>query len=296
MVVQEKAYAKVNLYLDVTGRRSDGFHEIFSIMHSVSLCDHITVTASLSDETSIDILTDDPNLETNRSNIAYRSAAEFLSYFKIDAKIIIEIKKNIPIGAGLGGGSSDGAATIRALNKIFKLGSWADLLAIAEKVGSDLPFCLFGGICLCTGRGEKIQAIDCSPTYNLVIAIGKDRVSTPAAYAELDKIYNGYVDYQLSDELIEHQQIIYKLLNNQCTYVPFYNAFEKVAIFSEISSIKEIMRKNRAECTLMSGSGPAVFGIFDTRYDAEDAYKNLVEEGFSAYICTSVYPEVKYDL
>ncbi len=289
MTVIEKAYAKVNLYLDVTARRDDGFHEILSLMHSVSLCDTITLTVEPSEKTLITLTTDSPDIPTNENNIAYRSALEYMSHFHINAKVNIDIKKLIPIGAGLGGGSSDAAATLRALNKIFTLASMAELMEIGAKVGSDLPFCIVNGLCLCRGRGESVEKVNATPSFDFVIAIGKERISTPKAYAELDKHF-GYgfsdTDRQKAEEGLK---TIREISNGHL--VQSYNAFEQVSSASEVESIKRIMQKNNAVLTLMSGSGPAVFGIFDSKSKAEQVKAALTYAGFTAYTCTSVYPE-----
>ena len=287
MTVVEKAYAKINLFLDVTGKRDDGFHNILSVMHSVSLCDTITVSSNLSDETSITIITDDTTLPTNEDNIVYRTIMEYLKYFNLKANTFVEIKKKIPIGAGLGGGSSDAAATLRALNKIYMLANDEDLRILSEMIGSDVPFCLHGGIYLCRGRGERLKHLDIRLSDTYVVAIGNSRVSTPEAYFNLDIKFNNFID---SYNHIYHE-MIESLDNNGRGDIPLYNIFEQVISIDEINKIKEIMAKNEAEYTLMSGSGPAVFGKFSDSNCADRACITLSENGFTAFKCCSVYPE-----
>lgn len=271
MTVIERANAKINLFLDVTARREDGFHNIKSVMHSVSLCDILTVTAEKSDATEIVITTDVLGLSTGNDNLIYRAAVKYLEYFGIKAAVKINLEKHIPIGAGLGGGSSDAAATLRAMNRIFEMGDLNDLLAIAEQLGSDVPFCVVGGCAVCTGRGEHMEIID-GPSYYIVIAIGRERVSTPTAYAALDRKYSNF---------------------DPGVYIPreniseFYNIFESVTEINEIGEIKEIMKKSGAEHVLMSGSGPSVFGVFENGDACTRAFEDLLKCGFEAYIATS---------
>lgn len=273
MTVIEKAYAKINLFLDVTERRDDGFHNIVSIMQSVSLADTITLEAKKSNEKSICISCDDPELPIDQNNLIYKAAQKYLEYFGIDAEINVYLEKMIPVGAGLGGGSSDAAATLRALDKIFGL-SWGDeLLTIAAELGSDVPFCLIGGRAFCTGRGEKMEPITDYPINHFVISIGNEKISTPMAYRALDEKYNNF---------------------DGSIYIPkeydggVYNLFESVTIIDDIAKIKEMMIKNRAEYTLMSGSGPSVFGIFKNEKDAKEVAQILNSHGFVAHYCYSV--------
>jgi 4-diphosphocytidyl-2-C-methyl-D-erythritol kinase len=271
MTVIERANAKINLFLDVTARREDGFHNIKSVMHSVSLCDILTVTAEKGDATEIVITTDVLGLSTGNDNLIYRAAVKYLEYFGIKAAVKINLEKHIPIGAGLGGGSSDAAATLRGMNRIFGLGSLDQLLIMAAELGSDVPFCLVGGCTVCTGRGERMEKID-SPFYHLVIAIGGERVSTPKAYAALDLKYSDFAsDAYMPNENIDE----------------FYNIFESVTEMDEICRIKELMTKNGAEHTLMSGSGPSVFGVFKNREACEAACRELKKSGFDAHVATS---------
>lgn len=276
MTVREKAYAKINLFLDVTGRRDDGFHNLITVMHSVSLCDEIILTATPSDERSIYVASNDPTLETNENNLIYKSALKFMSYFGIIARVDVKLDKRIPIGAGLGGGSSDAAATLRAMNKIYGLATDEQLLSMAAEIGSDVPFCLLGGASMCTGRGEKIDPYKCGLTSDVVIAIGEMRVSTPKAYALLDEKYCDFKERPKYNPGLDIHE------------VNLYNIFESVTSLDEIDEIKRIMTENGASATLMSGSGPSVFALFDNEADAEDARKVLSDKGFSAYRCKTI--------
>ena len=277
MTVTENAYAKINLYLDVTGRREDGFHDIITIMHSVSLCDYISLTATPSDNISITIISDDPTLKNDESNLIYKSAMKYMSYFDINAKITVELEKHIPIGAGLGGGSSDAAATLRAMNRIFDLATKDQLYEMAAQLGSDVAFCIDGGCAICTGRGEKVAPfIGYNSSPYLVIAIGESRVSTPKAYELLDIKYGNFEKYNAGKNSLDTADL------------PIYNIFETVIDLDEVNEIKRIMIENGAESTLMSGSGPSVFGIFRGWYDVTRARKGLEERGYLSFRCTLI--------
>ena len=271
MTVLEKANAKINLFLDVTSRREDGFHDIKSVMQSVSLCDYIRLSAEASEKTMISITTNHSDLPLDEDNLVYKSAAKYLKHFGIRAKIDVDLEKHIPVGAGLGGGSSDAAATLRALNKIFGYATETELLSMAAELGSDVPFCLVGGTAICTGRGEKMERIQ-GNNYHLVISIGNTRISTPKAYAMLDDKYNNFYSSSYTPKI---------------DVTSFYNIFESVTDIDEIGRIKEIMIKNGAEQVLMSGSGPSVFGIFENENVATEARNRLVDVGFVAFVATS---------
>lgn len=281
-MVRERANAKINLFLDVLCRRDDGFHNIKSVMHSISLSDFLTVSASWAEETLINIRSDASDLPSGKDNLVYRAAEKYLSRFNKNAVVDIYIEKHIPISAGLAGGSSDAAATLRALNKILKCATEEQLLEIASEIGSDVSFCLVGGTALCEGRGEIITPLTSPEISHMVIAIGNERVSTPKAYQSLDVLYNDV----FPDNSEKCESLIYsfnKGIDNSC----LYNIFEDVVRLPEVDKIKEIMKKSRAESTLMSGSGPAVFGIFSSYKEAKNTQNELLKSGFDAYYATS---------
>ena len=283
-MVREQANAKINLFLDVLCRRDDGFHNIKSVMHLISLSDFLTVSAQEAGETSINVRSNVADLPIGKDNLVYRAAEKYLSRFNKNAYVDIYIEKHIPISAGLAGGSSDAAATLRALNKIFNFATAEQLLEIASKIGSDVSFCLLGGTALCEGRGEIITPIYTHTTMHIVVAIGRERVSTPLAYSALDALYvSGFIS---EDKKCE--KLISSLAENKLDFNSLYNIFEKVVQLPGIDKIKEIMIKSKAESTLMSGSGPAVFGIFASQSEAEGARKELAEHGFDAYYATSI--------
>lgn len=291
MTVVEKAYAKINLYLDVLSRLNDGFHQILSIMHSVDLHDTITLSCVESEQTKITITTDRGDLSVGEDNLVYRAVSSYLSYFSVKANVSVHLEKNIPIGAGLGGGSSDAAATLRALNKVLNKADMDQIFELASELGSDVPFCVLGGLCVCESKGEMFTPISKRDNMTFVVAIGEGRVSTPKAYAALDELYNNFTG-EMSEETLCNNKKIIELIYNDRKEIPIYNIFEQVVTFDEIDKIKEIMTKNGAEYTLMSGSGPSVFGRFSDAHSAERARSILTNNGFTAFTCKSVYPEV----
>ena len=280
-----KAFAKINLSLDVTERRDDGFHTVRSVMHSVSLCDELNFEFESSDAVSITVTSNVSALES-RDNLVYRAALMYMVRCKIIAKVNIHLKKSIPVGAGLGGGSSDAAATLRAFNKHFGCLSEEQIFKMCAEIGSDVPFCYSGGTALCEGRGEIITPIQMNKKMHFVISIGSERISTPKAFKALDEKFSNFdgsvksVDYSQAPELILNEKNAIKV----------YNIFEEI-IYSEATSvleIKAILYESGAKYALMTGSGPAVFGVFSSENDARFAEKKLNSLGFSAFYAQSV--------
>lgn len=284
-MIIEKAYAKINLFLNVTDCRDDGYHDIESVMHAVDLHDIISMDTKDSDKPEIILSSNSPLLSSSSSNLAYIAAEKYLSKYGINAQININLEKRIPIGAGLGGGSSDAAATLRALNKIYNAAKPGELLEIALSIGSDVPFCLLGGTAHCLGRGEIMTAKAVKKKMHFVIAIGNERTSTPEAYRRLDSLYSesGFPE---KSELCEKMCSALGVSDDISSCV--YNIFESVTDISDVKKIKEEMMKNGAKSALMSGSGPSVFGIFKSIEDSQLALKSLLSKGYTAFACESV--------
>ncbi len=290
--IKENAYAKINLYLNVLSRRDDGFHEVKTIMHTVSLCDEITVTVNPSKKTNIRlIMAGESKLPTDVRNLAYRAAELFLSATLITADVTIHLTKSIPVAAGLAGGSSDAAAVLRALNKIYKRPlTDKRLLELAAALGSDVPYCIHGGTALCVGRGEEVERLRDTLALHTVIAISDEYVSTPQAYSRLDELYSNF-DSPRDDEADAAFAVLSRSLENGVLESSeLYNIFENaiLPICSEAERIKAKMKDLGATHSLMSGSGPSVFGIFESREDAEHAVTGLKNEGFRAYYAHTV--------
>ena len=290
--VKEYAYAKINLYLDVLSKRDDGFHEVKTVMHTVSLADEITVSVSESDRPQVRLtVVGHPKLPTDSRNLAVRAAELFLASTLIRDEVNIRLVKRIPVAAGLAGGSSDAAAVLRALNKAYKRPlTEKRLLQLAAELGSDVPYCLIGGTALCYGRGENMQRLPDRLKLNLVLAVGKEHVSTPQAYAELDKLYSDFKAERSDAHESLYDAISKAIQSGEITDSKLYNIFEN-AIFAtchEAESIKKRILELGATHALMSGSGPSVYGIFKSKADAEKAKDTLVSLGVSAYTAETV--------
>ncbi len=290
--VKENAYAKINLYLDVLSKREDGFHEIKTVMHTVSLKDEVTVSVRRSDRTCVRLsVAGHPKLPTDSRNLAVKAAELFLESTLMRAEVSIKLIKRIPVAAGLAGGSSDAAAVLRALNKAFRRPlTEKRLLAVAAQLGSDVPYCLLGGTALCYGRGERMQRLPERLHLHLVIAVAGEYVSTPMAYSELDRIYSDFEGERADDPESYYKAVYDSVLSGKLTDQKMFNVFEKaiLPICSGAENIKNKMIELGATHSLMSGSGPSVYGIFADRASAEHARDSLIRLGISAYYAESV--------
>lgn len=291
-VVKEKANAKINLYLDVLSKREDGFHDIKTVMHSVSLYDTLTVSAVEASLTSVRLsVSGNRFLPTDAKNLAARAAFLFLERAAVCAAVDIRLDKRIPIAAGLAGGSTDAAAVLRAMNRIFgKMFSQRALHSMAEEIGSDVSFCLSGRTALCEGRGELITPISCNLGLNFVIAIANEHVSTPLAYKTLDSMYSDFDGSILTDTDAHFSNLMAGLNKNTVTQEGLFNVFEKAVLptCSGAARLKERMCALGAEGVLMCGSGPSVFGIFPTYQKAREVCDILRAEKYKAYYAKSV--------
>ena len=290
--VKEHAYAKINLYLDVIAKREDGFHEIKTVMHTVSLCDEIVVSILPSDKRNIKLtVSGNYKLPTDSRNLTYRAAELFLDRMLTDGEVHIHLNKSIPVAAGLAGGSADAAAVLRALNKLYKRPFTEKcLLGMAAELGSDVPFCLIGGTALCTGRGEEMKRLDNKLSLYTVIAVADEHISTPQAYAGLDEMYDDFSTGEIGEGNEHYGALMSSLGDGVLTKMKLYNIFENsvLPICSGAETIKNKLLQLGATHALMSGSGPSVFGIFTDKASAESAAAVLVEDGFRAYFAQSV--------
>lgn len=291
----ERANAKINLYLDVVGRRENGYHNIVSLMQTVSVCDLVTVDFRPSAHTSIRLsASGNDAMPTDCRNLAWRAAELFLSETKRSGEVRITIEKHIPMAAGLAGGSSDAAAVLRALNKLCGSPlSTEALCALGARLGADIPFCIVGGGALVTGIGECLEEVPTMPDVPLVVACMGEGVSTPWAYGKLDELHNSFADVKDSEN--QHTQILNALsearIADACK--AFYNCFEEVvpAVQPYVDRLKATMETSGAIRAMMSGSGPSVFGVFATEDAASEAVLRLREMGAAAFVC---HPKAKY--
>ena len=290
--IKEKAYAKINLYLDVLGIRDDGFHDIKTVMHSVSLADDLVVSVQPSRNLSVTLTIDgNPYLPTDSKNLVHRAAVMFHELLGVSADVKIKLVKRIPVAGGLAGGSSDAAATLRALNKLYKRPfTLKALLKIGAELGSDVPYCIVGKTALCEGRGERMTKLECVSKMHFVIANAGDHVSTPEAYRILDEKYSGF-DGSVKQGGEEHFP---KLLNMLKTGVfdkdALYNIFEESVLENcqRSSELKRELGLRSRGAAMMSGSGPSVFAVFENETDALSAAKEMAALGFYAAYAKSV--------
>lgn len=277
----EYAYAKLNLTLEVGEKRPDGYHELRSVMTSASLCDVVDVEKAA----SITLACDRADLPTDGRNLAVKAAETFFAETGIDGGCYISLEKHIPSEAGLGGGSSDAAAVLRALRVLYAPEMpMEELETIGAKVGSDVPYCVRGGTVLCEGRGEKMTTLPEMPKCWYVIVKPAEAFSTGKMYGEIDE--KNAKSVPTTDLLIGELE----RGNLSEIAVHMSNTFlEVVPAESDVFTISNALCvKYGALNAMMSGSGSAVFGIFDTETAARRAWEGLQGNDWQAFLCESV--------
>ena len=285
--IKEKANAKINLYLDVLSKREDGFHDIRTVMHSVTFGDVVTVSVAPANVSTVTMSVEGNRfLPTDERNLAARAAYLFLDRAKVTASVNIELVKRIPVAAGLAGGSSDAAAVLRALNKIYgRLFSISALNELASELGSDVVYCLYGKCALCEGRGEIMTRLNVDVPGYVVIAIGNEHMSTPTAYKALDTLYSDF-DGTCSTGGDEYfARLMPALRNNSIAPDGVFNVFEEaiLPLCPTAKALRARLVELGARAAMMSGSGPSVFGIFNTLDEAVAACMTLRKERYRAY-------------
>ena len=275
--VSEKALAKLNLYLEITGRRADGYHAIESVMQTVTLAD--TLSFARREEEGVEIRTGAP-LPTDGENLIVRAAQAFFAETGRPFGFCVLLEKKIPVAAGLGGGSADAAATLRALNRLsgFPL-SGKTLGRVAARVGADVPFCLSGGTALCRGIGEELTPLFPRLSPYAVVAKAGEGVSTPWAYAAVDCA---------PQEAAHRPDALLSALASDNLHAlagALYNRFEAVVLPARpaVGELREKLTRLGAKGVLMSGSGPSVFGLFGQEDYARSAAAALTAQGVQAF-------------
>lgn len=265
--LQGKAYGKINIGLDVLRKREDGYHDVKMIMQMVSLYDRITITRTNS-TSSISLETNLSFLPTNDNNIVYKAAKLIKDEFAISDGLAIKLEKHIPVAAGMAGGSTDAATTLELLNTMYSLGlSKEQLMERAVKLGADIPYCILKGTALSEGIGEVLTPLTPLMPCSILIVKPPIYVSTKFVYENL-KV----------DELSSHPDIdgIVQAIETDDLYAMSHkmeNVLETVTEknYPVISSIKQLMVEHGAIASLMSGSGPTVFGIYDNKDTINEA-------------------------
>ncbi len=276
--LKQKAYAKINLSLDVVRRRDDGYHEVKMIMQTVGLYDELTmekcgqgihVTVSMGDGFLGETLPADEN------NLVYKAAKLIMDRYELCEGVRIHLDKHIPIAAGMAGGSTDAAAVIRGMNGLFRLGmDLEDMKKLAVKIGADVPYCIEGGTQLSEGIGEVLTPLRAAPAFLLLIAKPDISVSTKYVYENLNlHTLTAHPDVDGMAAAIEKG-------DSAGIVSRMENVLESVTLekYPVIRKIKTVMKENGAWNALMSGSGPTVFGIYNNREEMEKTAR-LLREG-----------------
>ena len=289
-----KAYAKINLGLDVVRKRADGYHDVKMIMQMIDVFDTLDINLGIENsENAVDlgglgkisVVCGDENVPCDETNLVCKSAKAFLEYTGKKADISVKIEKNIPVGAGLAGGSTDAASVLRALNILLKTElSDTELMKIAKNIGADVPFCVVGNTYRAEGIGEILTPVKSNIKFDILLVKPPFSVSTPSVYKSLvldentthpdiDKIKNALEDGNVS--------VIYENLGNTLEDVT-------LKMYGEVRKIKENLKNLGASAVLMSGSGPSVFAIFDDRQKLDGAYKIMKEKYKQTYLTSTI--------
>ncbi|MGR5984340.1 4-(cytidine 5'-diphospho)-2-C-methyl-D-erythritol kinase [Bacillus cytotoxicus] len=272
-----KAPAKINLSLDVLGKRQDGYHEVKMIMTTIDLADRLELTELTEDR--IEIVSHNRYVPDDQRNLAYQATKLLKEKYQVKQGVSIAIEKTIPVATGLAGGSGDACATLRGLNKIWNLGLTMDELAeLGAEIGSDVSFCVYGGTAIATGRGEKIEHIKTPPSCWVILAKPHIGVSTADVYGNLKLNRVTHPDVDQMAEAINRgdYQGICNAVGNVLEDVTF-------AMHPEVARIKTRMKRFGADAVLMSGSGPTVFGLVH-----HDSRMHRIYNGLKGF-CEQVY-------
>ncbi len=268
--LKAKAFAKVNLFLEVTGKRKDGYHLLDTVMQSVGLYDEITV--SITDKKDITVVCDQDKL-SGKDNIVYKACEEFFAFSGWTSGLLINISKNIPVAAGTGGGSADAATVLNLLNVLSGKNYSEEILCdIALKLGADVPFCVLGGTARALGIGEELMPIKTPKLYLAMLKYGTKK-STKEMYQKIDESKTLKV---LSSDLI------IDAINNddlEGIYKNIYNAFE---VCWDFDAYLEIFKPYPHKAVFLSGSGPTVCALFDNEKKALNTVSDLKALGYEA--------------
>lgn len=281
-----KAMAKINLGLDVIRKRTDGYHEVRMVMQSVNLYDTLTFTKS--DEKGITLTANKREIPLDERNLIYKAADLLYKRYSMPEGVRIHLDKKIPMAAGMAGGSTDAAAALTGMNRLFELGiSQEELCGLGVKIGADVPYCIMGGTVLAEGIGEILTPLPPAPDCFLVIAKPGIDVSTKYVYENLH-----------ADKLTCHPDIdgMVRAVSNQDRRgiaAAMGNVLETVTVreYPVIDEIKKFMKENGAVNSLMSGSGPTVFAIMENAEKAERLKQSLAETGLAKEIFVTNFTE-----
>ena len=269
MQITVKAHAKINWALDITGRLENGYHEMDMLMQNIDLYDDIT----LSDARFTSLIINDKPAPNMEKNLVYRAVKALCDYTGEKRNVKVNLVKRIPVRAGLGGGSADCAATLLALNEMWKLRlPVSSLMKIGLTLGADVPYCVSGGFCRVRGIGERVEALMDAPEKFVVITIVGDGLSTQAVFTDFDQMNDGALNVNIASLAQGLMKSDFEIVKKEGA-----NALERAAIrqIPEIEKAIDDFWKMGAEYARMSGSGSAVYGVFDTLEDAQNCAKNI---------------------
>ena len=279
-----KAYAKINLGLDVVQKLPNGYHEVRMIMQTVGIYDELTLEKT---DAGIYLTTDSGELPTDENNLIYRAARLMQQTYQIEDGVRIHLRKTIPIAAGMAGGSTDAAATMKGMNNLFGLGlSVPELMELSVRIGADVPYCILGGTALAEGIGEKLTSLPAAPSCHVLIAKPDISVSTKYVYEHLDSSgvqHHPDIDGMVSAICAGSLPGILERLENVLEAVT-------IPLHPVIADLKRRMLELGAAGSLMSGSGPTVFGIFTDSKKAACAYEQLLSENIAKQIFLTTLP------
>jgi len=287
--IRLKARAKINITLDIVGKRDNGYHEVEMVMQTIDLYDKLLLKKQKKD--TISLKTNLPYLPTDERNLVYKIIDYMKQTYNIRAGVYASLYKMIPVAAGMAGGSSDGAQTIIGMNRLFELNlNQNEMMKIGEKFGSDIPYCIVQGTALAAGLGEKITYLEPFPEVNVLIVKPRFSMSTKRVYEQ----------FQL-DEVQEHpntQAVVQAIKNKDIDYIckHLVNVLETVTpkLHPEINGIKLYLKELGADGVLMSGSGPTVFGLFKKKKQAENALKCITKQNNMQFVyLTGIYNRKK---
>lgn len=282
MKMKIKAYAKINIALDVVGKRDDGYHLLRMIMQTIDLYDIIEIEKINS---GIKLKCNKHYVPTDERNLAHKAAKLFMETYSIKDGVDINLIKNIPVSAGLAGGSTNAAGVLKLMNKLFDVNADdEELRVLGLKLGADVPYCISGGTALCEGIGEKITQLKPFKDKILVLIKPPFGVSTKEVYKNFD--LSKVIFHPKIEELIQGMENddIYFVANNM------KNLLENVTLKKHkiISSIKEEIKLNNAIGTMMSGSGPTVFAFFEDMLKAQNCYENMKKKYKDVFITRTI--------
>ena len=279
-MVSIKARAKVNLVLDIASKRPDGYHEVDMIMHKIDLYDVITVEQI---ENGIHITSDSGYLPLGESNIAYKAAKLMMDTYNLKTGFSIDIQKNIPVAAGLAGGSTDAAAVVDAIDSLMNLGmTIQEKMDLGVKLGADVPFCFLDKPARARGIGEKLDVL--KPVSNIYIVLTKPSISVSTKDVYMNLVPEDYEHHPDVEGMIKAMQKnnIYDISSMMG------NVLEKSTfrLYPQVEKLKGLVKSFGSKGTLMSGSGPSVYGLYSDKGKATSAYKNLKKTNPQTYLTT----------